>query len=185
MKMALKNSKREAELAISTLKQVFIESLLPRNQRIKSFPQYLEEVPPEKKSARETLVKAYSEHNIKTNYKQFIERINSLTQDTVLHSKKEMMKTLLDLLIQRPEEEKMLLWMIIEKYTDKDRKVAQYVSALLSQLLKIHPNMTVIVLQQLGQFVSKSVSASNVTIIVRLINKLQLIPPEIDRKSVV
>ena len=182
MKMAMKNSKREAELAISTLKQVFIESLLPKNQRLKTFTQYMESIAPEKKNLKETLIKAYIEHNIKTTYKLYIKRINSMTTDTVLHVKKTMMKILLDLLIQRSEEEKTLLSMITEKYGEKDKKVAQYVSTLLKQLLKAHPNMTVIVLQQLGQFVSKSINPSSVTIIVKFINKLELIPPTILRQ---
>eukprot|EP00826_Nyctotherus_ovalis_P066557 TRINITY_DN9847_c0_g3_i1.p1 TRINITY_DN9847_c0_g3~~TRINITY_DN9847_c0_g3_i1.p1 ORF type:complete len:634 (-),score=171.88 TRINITY_DN9847_c0_g3_i1:71-1972(-) len=182
MKMAMKNSKREAELAITTLKQVFIEHLLPKNQKLRTFPQYLESSAPDKRTSKETLIKAFIEHSIKTAYKLFLKRVYSLTSDTVLHIKKTMMKLLLDLLIQRPEEEKTLLSMVIEKYGDKDKKVGQYVSTLLKQLLRAHPNMTVVVLQQLGQFVSKGVNASNVTTIVKFVNKLEVVPATILRQ---
>jgi len=180
-KMAMKKGKRESELAINSLKQVYLQTLLPKNQKLKTFTQYLKAAG-EKKNNEEILIKAYFEHNLKRLYRQFIDKIESLTKDTVPHVKKNMIGILVELLMQKPEEEKTLLSMIINKYGDKERKVAKHVSSCLKKLLRVHPNMTMVVLAQLSQFVSKNIPQASITLIVRFINKLQQIPPTILRE---
>ena len=103
-----------------------------------------------------------------------------MTKNTVEHVKKQMMTILLELIMQRPEEERTLLALIVNKYGDNEKKVSKYVSTLLKRLLSVHPNMTCIVLQQLGQFVSRAgIPPMSILFIVKFINKLKLIPPTI------
>ncbi len=69
----MKNNKRQAELAITTLKEIFIESLIPKNQKLRSFMQCIQAAQPDKKNSSETLIAAYVEHNLKRYYRQYIE----------------------------------------------------------------------------------------------------------------
>ena len=103
-----------------------------------------------------------------------------MTKDTVEHVKKQMMDTLVELLIQKAEEERTILALLVNKYGDKEKKIAKYSSTLLKRLIHAHPNMTCVVLRQLGQYVSKSgISALSVLLIVKFINKLTSMPPTI------
>lgn len=91
-----------------------------------------------------------------------------------------MMSIMLELLQKRPEEERTLLSLIVNKFGDKEKKVATFASISLKRLLRTHPNMTCIILQQLGQFTSQSgIPAHSVFLIVKLINEITLIPPTI------
>ena len=106
------------------------------------------------------------------------------TKDTVEHVKKEMMNVLLELLISRPEEERTLLSMIVNKFGETDRKIAKFTSTLLKRLLRAHPNMTCIVLQQIGQFVSRAgIPSSSITLMIKFVNKLQSIPATIVKNA--
>ena len=89
--MASKKSRKEAEIAIDSLKELFLLNLLPNFE--------LEYLKPE----AEKLKKAYLHDRIKHKYAEFIQILTRKTYDTVENSKKNAIRILGELAITKVE----------------------------------------------------------------------------------
>lgn len=75
-----------------------------------------------------------------------------MTKDTLVHVKNKTLINLYELLSSKPEQEQNLLAMLINKLGDQEKKIAAKSVYLLLLLLNSHPNMKLIVIREVQQF---------------------------------
>ncbi|XP_013388500.1 CCAAT/enhancer-binding protein zeta-like [Lingula anatina] len=150
--MAKKKGKRECMLAVDTLRELFISDLLP-DRKLKPFEQHplsqLASLTSGNKDARDKrLVMWYFEAQLKSRYETVVKALEHIGHDTIPVTKKKALSTVFELLVNKPEQEKALLCLLVNKLGDPDYKIAAKGAHLLSRLVDRHPNMkTVIVLE--------------------------------------
>ncbi|KAJ3282274.1 hypothetical protein HK104_010981 [Borealophlyctis nickersoniae] len=142
--MARKKSRREAILAIDSIKDLMISTLLPDRKL-----RYFRDQPVLSKGVKPLhLVAWYFEDVLKKLYFDFIKLLEELSRDPLLHVKNKMVTYISDLLSSKPEQEQNLLALLVNKLGDQDRKLASKCSHLLSQLLLTHPAMKLVVVKE-------------------------------------
>ncbi|KAJ3036867.1 hypothetical protein HDV00_002350 [Rhizophlyctis rosea] len=142
--MARKKARREAILAVDSIKDLFVNNLLPDRKL-----RYFRDQPllsPQTKNAH--LVLWFFEDSLKKLYFDFIKLLEELSRDPLLHVKNKMLTYISDLLTTKPEQEQNLLALLVNKLGDQDRKLASKASHLLSQLLLKHPAMKLVVVKE-------------------------------------
>ncbi|KAJ1918595.1 RNA-binding ribosome biosynthesis protein mak21 [Mycoemilia scoparia] len=143
MNMARKNSRREALLAISSIKDLMVSSLLP-DRKLRFFADQPIMHP---QVTQKHLVYWYFENQLKKNYFELIQLIEALAYDSVIHVKHNMLVFIETLLETKPEQEQNLLRLLVTKLGDKEKQVASKASYLLLKLLNVHPNMKQVVVK--------------------------------------
>jgi ribosome biogenesis protein MAK21 len=137
-----KKGRREAMLAIETLRDLFNNHLLPGD------------------GAADLLYYgdggSVYQHLLKKCYARYIDALGTWAKDTVIHSRTLATRIAYDLLISKSEQEDRLLALIVNKLGDPERRVASHSSYLLSQLLVQHPAMKEVVVRDVERFLFRS-----------------------------
>ncbi|KAL3897440.1 MAG: hypothetical protein SGCHY_003409 [Lobulomycetales sp.] len=145
--MANKKSRREAIMAIDSVKDLMVETVLP-DRKLRFFkdqPLLCEDL------THNHLILYYFEDALKKLYFGFVQLVEQLSKDTLLHVKNKMLLYVYDLLAAKPEQEQNLLALLVNKLGDQDRKIASKSVHLLSNLLQKHPNMKMVVIKETEQ----------------------------------
>jgi len=133
--MAKKKGRREAQMGFESLKELFINQLLPYGRPLRSFkeqPYYRVE-----KVTDQHLLFWMFEEEIKLRYAQFIGVLEATTHDTVEHFREFSVKILADLLLARPHEQaSAILSILVNKLGDPDKKLASKVCYHLTCVIK-------------------------------------------------
>ncbi|KAJ2959837.1 hypothetical protein NQZ79_g4760 [Umbelopsis isabellina] len=147
MSMSKKKSRKEAVQAITSLKDLFIGSVLPDRKLI-----YFRDRPLWDKGIKDEhlIVWAYEDF-LKKYYFEFLQTIEALSHDTLLHVRHNMVTCMHDLLAGKPEQEQNLLRLLVNKLGDSENKVAAKVSHLVIQLFQEHPAMKIFVIREIEQ----------------------------------
>ncbi|KNC97841.1 RNA-binding ribosome biosynthesis protein MAK21 [Spizellomyces punctatus DAOM BR117] len=142
--MARKKARREAVLAMDSVKDLMVGTLLPDRKL-----RYFRDQPLDSPHVKPVhLVAWYFEDGLKKTYFEFIQLIEELARDPLLHIKNKMIQYIYDLLSSKPEQEQNLLSLLVNKVGDQDRKLASKSAHLLSQLLATHPAMKLVVIKE-------------------------------------
>ncbi|KAJ3270930.1 hypothetical protein HDV01_007327 [Terramyces sp. JEL0728] len=142
--MAKKKARREALLAIDSIKDLLLNNLLPE-RKLKYFvdqPCLSHEASPAH------LIVWYYEDALKKAYYDFLQVVEELSKDVLQHVKSKMLITVYELLSDKPEQEDNLLSLLVNKMGDLDRKIASKATYLLTQLLIKHPAMKLVVIKE-------------------------------------
>ncbi|KAL5035406.1 hypothetical protein BDV3_005343 [Batrachochytrium dendrobatidis] len=150
--MARKKSRREALVAIDSIKDLLLNSILP-DRKLKYF---VDQPVLSKKTTREHLILWYFEDALKKAYFSFIQLIEELTKDPLPHIKNKMLSIVFDLLTAKPEQEQNLLSLLVNKLGDLDKKIASKSVHLLAQLIQNHPAMKSIVIGEIERLLFRS-----------------------------
>ncbi|XP_070578508.1 CCAAT/enhancer-binding protein zeta-like [Ptychodera flava] len=155
-----KKGKREALMAMETLKDLWLSQLLPENRKLRLFSQHpfdqLDELSTGSKSRKKRLLLWYFEDQLKKKYEEYLQAVKVLSHDTVPSVKTKAISVVYDLLVNAPEQEKFLLSELVNKVGDPDRKIAAKVSHLLGRLVEVHPQMKVIVAGEVERMLYRS-----------------------------
>lgn len=144
--MTKKKGKRECTSAVDSLKDLFLNDLLPGRKLL-----YFNERPLEKKNGDQIVLAWYFEDRLKTLYLDYISSLEALTHETMIFIKFKALTVVHDLLCGKAEQEKNLLALVVNKLGDTEKKLASKASYLLSQLLVQHPNMKLVVAKEVEQ----------------------------------
>ncbi|XP_020619929.1 CCAAT/enhancer-binding protein zeta-like [Orbicella faveolata] len=154
--MAKKKGRRESIIAVDMLKELWMTLLLPNNRKLRKFVQNpltsLVEVVHKGGGWVERdrrLILWHFEELLKQRYKEFIEVLEKLLQDTLVNIRSKMLGTVYDLLSEKPEQEQILLSLLVNKIGDPDRKVASKAVYLTRSLVTKHPNMKLVVTKEI------------------------------------
>lgn len=145
-----KGSKRQNLMALDTFKDLVLSDLLPDSRKLQTFAQHefdkLEEISSGNKDARDRrLILWFFEERLKQHVSEFVKVLDMLTHDNLIATKAKALNVVSELLCNKPEEEKTLLSLLVNKLGDPQYRVATKASYLLEVLLNKHPNMKVVV----------------------------------------
>ncbi|KRZ05157.1 CCAAT/enhancer-binding protein zeta [Trichinella zimbabwensis] len=152
-----KKNRHEALIAAEVAKDLFIEELLPDRKLIpfKLRPYVeIENTKGQSKAAvdRKLLLWQF-ESELKMKYQQFLHALEQLCHDTVEAVRLKGCVLLVDLLIAKAEQEQFILSSLVNKLGDQSVKVATQVVKLISRLFIAHPNMKVVVVNELEKLI--------------------------------
>ena len=152
-KARVKGGKRGAVQAVAALQELFRDALLPPDRKLK----YFSEQPLEKSGAgpleRKRLLYWYIEDMIKRAYTRFVNALDALSRDPLEVLKEKSVKAAYDMLKCRPEQERGLLNILVNKLGDPHRRTASNAAHLLLELVsKDHPAMKRVVAREVETF---------------------------------
>ncbi|KAJ2158112.1 RNA-binding ribosome biosynthesis protein mak21 [Coemansia sp. RSA 552] len=150
MQMVTKNNRREAMLAVGSVKDLMLINLLPEDRKLRHFA----EQPLGAKGITEAhwIMWAF-EDQLKRQYFDLIQMVEELGHDPVLHRRQAMANVVGELLEQKPEQERNLLRLLVNKLGDGERQLAAKASHLLLRLLSVHPNMKLVVVRTIQELI--------------------------------
>ncbi|UJR23294.1 hypothetical protein I4U23_026310 [Adineta vaga] len=134
--------RRDALTIAEVLQDIFLNTYLPENRRLLNITQ---QTPNTKQAA----ALAHVEDTIKQLYSKFIDLLQQIAHDPIGPIRIKAVSMLERLLSQRPEQEKRLLELIVDKLGDPDSNVAAKTLHLLNQLLEQHPGMKAVVVNEI------------------------------------
>ncbi|XP_006812391.1 CCAAT/enhancer-binding protein zeta-like [Saccoglossus kowalevskii] len=151
--MCKKKGRREALMAMESLKDLWISELLPDNRKLRKFSRHpfdqLSKITGGNKTAKnKRLLLWYFEDFLKKKYEEYLEAVKLLSHDTVAAVKSSALSAIYELLVQKPEQEKYLLSQLVNKVGDPDYKIAARTSHLLGKLVAAHPQMKLVVAEE-------------------------------------
>ncbi|KAI8065907.1 CBF/Mak21 family-domain-containing protein [Gongronella butleri] len=147
--MSKKKGRKEANMAVQSLKDLLVGSALPDRKLV-----YFADRPLHHPGVtNKHLVLWAFEDYIKKFYFELIQQIEILSHDTLLHIRYNMVTCLHDLLSGKPEQEQNLLKLLVNKLGDAENKVAAKASQKLIELLVQHPGMKLYVLREIEQLI--------------------------------
>eukprot|EP00398_MALV-I-01_sp_L67-1_P001046 gene1046-525_t len=155
LSMASKKGRKESMIAIDALRELFSQNLLPDR---KLFFLHQHVVPLELKNALDkelVMVAFWFEDFLKTAYASFIQIVVNVTHDDTPHFKNRMLQICQELLVEKPEQERVLLSCLINKFGDLGKKTSSIVTKLLKSILETHPSMVKIMISEVATFLNR------------------------------
>ncbi|KRX20351.1 Trehalase [Trichinella nelsoni] len=152
-----KKNRHEALIAADVAKDLFIEELLPDRKLIPFKSRPYVEIENTKGQSKATvdrkLLLWQFESELKMKYQQFLHALEQLCHDTVEAVRLKGCILLVDLLIAKAEQEQFILSSLVNKLGDQSVKVATQVVKLIGRLFVAHPNMKVVVVDELEKLI--------------------------------
>nr|APG79786.1 CCAAT/enhancer binding protein zeta [Mesocentrotus nudus] len=182
--MVKKKGRREALIGLDAAKRLFLEELLPSNRRLKTFAQHsfeeLEKKCSKNRQSRDKQVLLwFFEDQLKQKYGSLLDMIEKMLQDTVSAIKAKALSCCYELIVNRPEEEKRLLRLIVNKVGDPDYKVAAKAVHWLQKLVDVHSMMKIVVVQAIEELLFRpNINTKAQYYAVCFLNQLVLHPEE-------
>lgn len=156
LSMASKAARSDSVMAVDALKDLFISNLLP-DRKLKTFVE-MEPISPKgmKKSAfTELCVRCFFEDFLKTAFAAFVQVLGEAAHNAVTFFKTKAVRIAYELLSAKPEQEKALLGLLVNKFGDTAPKVSSNVSYCIKQLLQAHPGMKLVVAKEVEAFLAR------------------------------
>ncbi|KAL3658697.1 hypothetical protein V7S43_016333 [Phytophthora oleae] len=150
--MASKKARRESLMAVDSLKDLFLNNLLPDEAKLRFFHQHPLRAA---QSSPAHLVLWFFEHCLKTAYAQLTGVLAAGMDDAVDSHKRACLRAANALLKAKPEQEAVLLAMLVNKLGDPDRKIAAYLHRILQELLREHPAMKRVVVDEVERLLTR------------------------------
>uniref|UniRef100_A0A803PCQ3 CCAAT-binding factor domain-containing protein n=1 Tax=Cannabis sativa TaxID=3483 RepID=A0A803PCQ3_CANSA len=146
-----KVGKRHAITGFEALKELFVSSLLP-DRKLKNLLQRPLNHVPETKDGNSLLLFWYWEECLKQRYERFVFALEEASRDMLPILKDKALKIIYTLLKSKSEQERRLLSALVNKLGDPENKGASNADYHLSKILSDHPNMTVVVIDEVDSF---------------------------------
>ncbi|KAF4040341.1 CBF/Mak21 family [Phytophthora infestans] len=150
--MASKKARRESLMAVDSLKDLFLNNLLPDEAKLRFFHQHPLHAA---QNSPAHLVLYFFEHCLKTAYAQLTGVLAAGMDDAVDSHKRACLRAANALLKAKPEQEAVLLAMLVNKLGDPDRKIAAYLHRMLQDLLREHPAMKRVVVDEVERLLTR------------------------------
>lgn len=146
-----KVGKRYAFTGFDAIKELFLMRLLP-DRKLKSLIQRPLDILPETKDGYSLLLFWHWEDCLKQRYERFVMALEDAVKDMLPNLKDKAMKTVFMLLKSKSEQERRLLTALVNKLGDPERRAASSAAYLLTCLLAAHPNMKMVVIDEVDSF---------------------------------
>lgn len=151
--LAKKKSRTAALQAVASLKDMFISGGVLPDRRLKWFAS--QELLTSRTPKQWLIVWAFEDW-LKSFYFQFVQLLETLAHDAVVHVRLSVLQDIMDLLKAKPEQEVNLLRLGVNKLGDLDKKTASRASHLLLELEQVHPAMKPIIFDAISELVFKA-----------------------------
>lgn len=156
LNMASRTARSDSMMALDALKELFVETLLP-DRKLKTLAQMVPVSPKGLTKAvfTEICVVSFFEDYLKTAFAAFVHVLGEAGHNSVTFIKTKTIRTAQELLSAKPEQERALLGLLVNKFGDSSPKVSSNVSFCLKALLKAHPGMKTPVVKEVEVFLSR------------------------------
>ncbi|KAK7104859.1 CCAAT/enhancer-binding protein zeta-like [Littorina saxatilis] len=158
--MTKKKGKREAMLASDTMKNLIISesSPLPDDRKLipfnaRPFSTLWHTCSGNKDNVDRRLVVWYAEDLLRQKYSAFVKALDVMSYDTLTATKEKALAVIHSLMVSKPEQEEVLLPMLVNKLGDPNHTIASKASYLLIKLVEQHPNMKTIIAGEVERLV--------------------------------
>ena len=152
-KARVKGGKRGAVQAIAALQELFRDALLPPDRKLRYFSEQPLAASAQGPHERKRLLYWHVEDLIKRAYSRFVNALDALSRDPLPVLKEKSVKAAYELLRSRPEGERELLNVLVNKLGDPQRRTASNAAHLLLELVsKDHPAMKRVVAREVESF---------------------------------
>uniref|UniRef100_A0A8C3V928 CCAAT/enhancer-binding protein zeta n=1 Tax=Catharus ustulatus TaxID=91951 RepID=A0A8C3V928_CATUS len=156
-----KGSRQQSLMALDTFKELLITDILPDNRKLHSFSQrplnnIMHMSSGNKDSRDRRLILWYFEHQLKLQIAEFVQALETMSHDCLTATKSRALAVSHELLCNKPEQEKALLVLLVNKLGDPQNKIATKASYLLETLLHKHPNMKGVVCNEVERLLYRS-----------------------------
>eukprot|EP00116_Pleurobrachia_bachei_P001872 sb/3462134/ len=139
--MAKKKSKRMSIQAVETLREMWMGVLLPDDRKLLKFSQHDFTQLSSGEGVAQLALGWLVEERLKDLYGEYLEVIKTHMGDVEVPIRTKMCNLAFQLLKEKPEREKEMLGMLVNKIGDPDKKLASKIIYILGQLLNTHPSM--------------------------------------------
>lgn len=155
------SKKKDCIMAMETLTELFLTDLLRPGQKLKWFEDHplsllFALTSGNAISRRKRLATWAFEDQLKRLYLQFVSSVDIVSKDTVEANREKAVSAMYKLLAGNPEREDLLLKNLVNKVGDTSQKVASKVIYCLTQLLRVHPNMKQVVMNEVEKLLFRS-----------------------------
>lgn len=153
MNMSRKKARREALIAIDSLRHLYVAELLP-DYKLRKFNEFpLDRLSEYSKTNTrdeqiQLLITMTFEETLKQIYGEFVEILQTFSKDPLADIRIKILGIVFELLHMKPEQEQALLCILVNKLGDPERKVASKSSYLLNELVMKHPKMKLVVIKE-------------------------------------
>ena len=158
LNMGKKKNRKQAEAAITALRDLFCDSLLGDDRKLWSFsknPILNKDTNPYPVDAQ--LLSALYDHLLKDTYNQFaVNVLKPLTHDDLDHYRKSALDVLEYLLERKPENEEVILEIIVNKLGDTSKKIQCHTIYLLLKLTQKHKEMAEVLVREVHLFMTRA-----------------------------
>ena len=144
--MTRKRGSREAHLAIEAVRDLFANQLLP-DRKLRLF--HNNPLGDTENTTSAHLIFWRFEAALAEKYSEYIQSLEDGAQEALPYFKRSCIQAMHELLMKKPEKEKRLLAMLVNKLGDPDRKIGANVVFLLQQLIREHPGMKGVIVDEL------------------------------------
>ena len=142
----MKGKPRIAIEAMHAAEQIYTKYLLPPDRALKTFQDQ-----PLKNARDQPLVIFYFEDQLKIRYAEFVRNVEGMAKGQQAFIRDPAIKCIGTLLKERPEAEKVLLAILVDKFGDPLKAVASVATSTILMVLKEHPQMTKAVIQAIRE----------------------------------
>eukprot|EP00916_Digyalum_oweni_P009648 GHVL01016252.1.p2 GENE.GHVL01016252.1~~GHVL01016252.1.p2 ORF type:complete len:353 (+),score=100.93 GHVL01016252.1:55-1113(+) len=153
--MCAKKSRQESSLAIEALKDLALNNLLP-DRKLNFFQKQPINENTKNKISDKILLFWLFEHQLKVTYAGYVQLLIDSTEDVMKFYKEKCINSIAHLLTAKPEQEQALMTALVSVLGDKSAKVASNASYLLNELKNNHPQMTSIIINEIGSYILKN-----------------------------
>ena len=152
-KARVKGGKRGAVQAVAALQELFRDALLHPDRKLKYFSEQPLTRAADAPNERKRLMYWHVEDLVKRAYSRFVNALDALSRDPLPVLKEKSVKAAYELLRSRPENEKALLDVIVNKLGDPQRRTASNAAHFLLEIVsKEHPAMKRVVAREVEAF---------------------------------
>uniref|UniRef100_A0A7I5ED95 CBF domain-containing protein n=1 Tax=Haemonchus contortus TaxID=6289 RepID=A0A7I5ED95_HAECO len=153
-----KKNTRESLEILPILEEIFLNHFLPPDRKLVPFSgrplKRIGEICSNSKDGRRRLLVLWRfEHKLKLVYERFLRAVEGLASLVVEDLSKRALRTALNLLAERPEGERFLLSMLVNKLGHPKTHIAAFVATLLEDLTKRQPRMRSVIVAEVERLI--------------------------------
>ncbi|VDL79611.1 unnamed protein product [Nippostrongylus brasiliensis] len=152
---------REALEILPILEEIFLNHFLPSDRKLVAFSgrplKRIGEICSNSENGRRRLLILWRfEHRLKIVYERFLRAVEGLASLVVEDLSKRALKTAVNLLAERPEGERYLLSLLVNKMGHPKPQIGSFVASLLEDLTKRQPKMRSVIVTEVERLIYRS-----------------------------
>eukprot|EP00211_Chloroparvula_japonica_P005081 CAMPEP_0119120874 /NCGR_PEP_ID=MMETSP1310-20130426/1738_1 /TAXON_ID=464262 /ORGANISM="Genus nov. species nov., Strain RCC2339" /LENGTH=897 /DNA_ID=CAMNT_0007110385 /DNA_START=42 /DNA_END=2732 /DNA_ORIENTATION=- len=138
-------------IAFHTLKDLFLSVLLPSDRLLVDFRHR----PLQANAGQRLLALWYYEDRLKSHFSEFVDLLREASKDGISHFRISVLQIVSELVESKPEQERALISLLVNKVGDVDKKVGGKAVYCLTKLLEHHPNMKLALAKEIEIFLAR------------------------------
>ncbi|CAG7730275.1 unnamed protein product [Allacma fusca] len=145
--------KQHCLMTAETVKDLFLQDLLPPDRKLQTFANHDVAL---RKAPKKQIILWLFEDRLKKCYLSYVEALGKMSGDTIDTLRGKAISIIQQLITTHPEQESVLLPMLVNKLGDPVQKVASRALFHLEKLVKAHPRMKMVVVEEVERLLFRN-----------------------------